>query len=231
MSQTAELTHGHQEPQDLFEQFEDLEQQNSTYVLGMWSFLVTEVMFFGVLFMTYFLYRWRYQDYFYEAHNELSIMWGGINTFNLLISSFAVVMAVRCAQLRNKWGVLKWLGLTQMCALVFMVIKFIEYKSKYDHGIFLLLPGGGTSTFHWHNPEVPANIAQLFFSLYFATTGLHGVHVVIGMIIFAVMMLLYFKDHPIVKKDFIPLELCGLYWHFVDLVWIFVYPLFYLIPK
>ncbi|MCE9558158.1 MAG: cytochrome c oxidase subunit 3 [Armatimonadetes bacterium] len=219
--------HGHK-PEGVFEQYEDLHQQQSTYVLGMWSFLVTEVMFFGVMFMSYLLYRWKYQDMFYQIHHDLSWQLGGLNTANLLFSSFAVVMAVRCAQLKQNGSVLKWLGVVQLCAFGFLAIKAIEYKAKYDHGHLMLIPG---NNFQWHDTAIPAGIGKLFYSLYFAMTGLHGVHVVIGILIFGVMMLLYAKKSHLVQNDYIPLELCGLYWHFVDLVWIFLYPLFYLIPK
>ncbi|MBL8047134.1 MAG: cytochrome c oxidase subunit 3 [Chthonomonas sp.] len=227
MSHAIEHNHGHGN-EEVFEQFENIDQQQRTYVLGMWSFLVTEVMFFGVIFMAYFLYRWKYQAQFYHLHEELNIALGGLNTANLLFSSLAVVLAVRHAQLGENKKVIKWLGVTILCGFIFMGIKAIEYKAKYDHGIFMLIPGG---TFEWHDPMVNAGIAKLFFSLYFAATGLHGVHVVIGIIIFTVLAGLYAKNHKLVRNDYIPLELCGLYWHFVDLVWIFLYPLFYLIPK
>lgn len=220
------IEHGHQE--EVYEQFENIDQQQKTYVLGMWSFLVTEVMFFGVIFMAYFLYRWKYQAQFYHLHNQLNIAWGGLNTANLLFSSLAVVLAVRCAQLKDHKGVLRWLRIVIACGAVFMGIKAIEYYAKYKSGIFMLIPGG---TFDYQYGGVDPSIAQLFYSLYFAATGLHGVHVVIGIIIFAVLHELYRKNHSLVRNDYIPLELCGLYWHFVDLVWIFLYPLFYLIPK
>lgn len=215
-------------PEGVFEQYEDLDQQQKTYVLGMWAFLVTEFMFFGVVFMSYFVYRWKYQDIFYKCHEMLNWQLGGLNTFNLLFSSVAVVLAVRAAQLKNHRSTMGWIAVTILCGLIFLIIKTIEYKAKYDHGIFMLIPGG---TFTWHEPGIPAGVAKLFYSLYFGATGLHGVHVLVGMILFAVLFFMYLRKSRLVMNDFIPLELVGLYWHFVDLVWIFLYPLFYLIPK
>lgn len=222
MSATA---HHPPKPEGVFEQFETLEQQQDSYIIGMWAFLVTEVMFFGALFLAYVVYRWKYQPAFYELHNELDILKGSVNTVILLTSSLSVALAVHYAQLKNKKMQLRMLGATVACAFGFMVIKAFEYGAKIQHH---LLPG---PKFQWDNPDVPASVAQLFFSLYFSMTGLHGVHVVIGIIAIGTLMLLIAKDSPLVKDDFIPTEMVGLYWHFVDLVWIFLFPLFYLIPK
>lgn len=209
---------------EVYEQFEDLGQQQESYVLGMWTFLVTEVMFFGVLFVTYTIYRWKYQPYFYAIHKELDWRLGGVNTTILLLSSLFVALAVHYHQKRDKKKVLLLLSGTQACAFGFLVIKFFEYKAKFDKGH---VPGPG---FTWKEEGIPAHIAQLFYSLYFGMTGLHGLHVIIGIIVFGVLMYLIWKDSPLIT-DYIPTELVGLYWHFVDLVWIFLYPLFYLMPK
>ncbi|MBL8087350.1 MAG: cytochrome c oxidase subunit 3 [Chthonomonas sp.] len=209
----------------VFEQFEDLEQQNESYVVGMWAFLVTEVMFFGALFWMYSLYRWKHQPYWYEVHKELHIPMGGLNTVILLTSSFTMAMAVYYAQHRQKRAQLMCLGATIACACGFLVVKFFEYKEKIAHH---LLPG---ANFQWHNDKVPAGVAELFFSLYFAMTGLHGLHVIIGILIIGTLAILVHRDSVFVKNDYIPTELIGLYWHFVDLVWIFLFPLFYLMPQ
>jgi cytochrome c oxidase subunit 3 len=219
------------EPGAVFEQFEDLGQQNETYVVGMWSFLVTEVMFFGALFMMYATYRWKYQPFWYEIHKDLSIPLGSLNTVILLASSFSMALAVYHAQHINKKKQLMCLGFTLACAFGFLVVKTIEYKGKIDHH---LLP---TLGFQWHSDKVtaagdpiPAGVAELFYSLYFAMTGLHGFHVVVGILVIGALAIMVARDSVYVKADYIPTELIGLYWHFVDLVWIFLFPLFYLMP-
>lgn len=223
MAATADQQH-YVEP--VYEQFEDIEQQQESYVLGMWAFLVTEVMFFGMLFVTYTIYRWKYQPYFFHLHEDLNIPLGGLNTVILLLSSFSIAVAVHFAQKRNKWGQLAALGFTNLCAFGFLIVKGFEYAAKFQKSHF---PG---PNFKWDAVEsgVPAHIAQLFFSLYFGMTGLHGVHVVIGIIVITVLMWMIYVDHRLLT-DYIPVELVGLYWHFVDLVWIFLFPLFYLMPK
>jgi cytochrome c oxidase subunit III len=225
--------HGHEPGQDeVFHQYRDLAQQNESYIVGMWTFLVTEVMFFGGLFLAYMLYRWNYQEDFYKVHRTLSIMWGGINTFVLLASSFSMAMAVYYAQVKKRKEQLMALGFTTFCAFVFLVIKLVfEWKGKFEHGV---LPGPSfTYPYEGMDPVAatasPA-IAQMFYSLYFAMTGLHGLHVVIGIFVIVALMFMTWKKYPQVES-YIPTEMVGLYWHFVDLVWIFLYPLFYLIPE
>lgn len=223
MASTAEHTHDHDV---VYEQFEDIGQQQESYVLGMWTFLVTEVMFFGVLFVTYMIYRWKYQPYFFAIHEKLSIPMGGLNTVILLTSSFTMALAVHYAQKKNKKLTIMNLLATIGCAFGFLIVKFFEYSEKINKGY---LPG---ENFHWDEKAygVPAHIGELFYSLYFATTGLHGVHVIIGIVVIGALAWLIAVDHPIIT-DYIPTELVGLYWHFVDLVWIFLFPLYYLMPK
>lgn len=224
---------GHHGP--LRHQFEDLDQQNECYAVGMWTFLVTEIMFFGALFFAYTLYRWKYQPDFYLLHKMLDIPLGATNTTILLFSSLAMAMAVRAAQLKDRKQCFNWLGVTNLCALGFCVIKYFEWTHKFHTGIIL-----GPS-FQWPSAEyvakvpelanVPERTAQLFFSLYFAMTGLHAIHVLVGMILITTLMVLWWRKNPNVTEDFMPTEMIGLYWHFVDLVWIFLFPLFYLIPR
>ncbi|MBX3118109.1 MAG: cytochrome c oxidase subunit 3 [Fimbriimonadaceae bacterium] len=221
-------SHGHKD--GVYHQFEDMDQQNESYIVGMWSFLVTEVMFFGPLFFVYALYRWQYQADWFLVHEELSWEWGGANTMVLLFSSFTMAMSVYNAQIKNKAKQLMFLGITMACAFGFLVIKTIEWVPKFQHHH---VPGASfdwANTVHGAAANVPDRVAELFFSLYFAMTGLHGIHVVIGIICIAVLMLLVIKDHHLVET-YIPTEMVGLYWHFVDLVWIFLYPLFYLMPQ
>lgn len=208
----------------VFEQYHDLEQQNESYIVGMWTFLVTEVMFFGALFLAYVLYRWKYQTVFWVAHNELDWKLGGVNTVILLISSYTVARAVRYAQLKQRKPQLICLGITIACAFGFLIIKYFEYSAKIEHH---LVPG---ANFQWDVPGIPGNIAQIFFLLYFCMTGLHGIHVAAGILVIGALMYMTWKKYPQVES-YIPTEMIGLYWHFVDLVWIFLYPLFYLIPR
>ncbi len=228
---SADAVHGHGEGEWMVHhQYEDYEQQSESYIVGMWAFLVTEIMFFGALLFAYALYRWQYQPQFYLLHEDLNWLLGGVNTMVLLFSSLAVALAVRCAMLKNRKGVLGWLTITQLCACGFLVIKYFEWHHKYEIGVWL---GDG---FKWpshgsHAESVPANIAQLFYSLYYAMTGLHGFHVIIGILVIGALMYKWYKRDPMVTRDYIPTELVGLYWHFVDLVWIFLYPLFYLMPR
>ncbi len=220
--------HGHGHDEALHHQFEDMEQQNDSYIVGMWTFLVTEVMFFGALFLIYTLYRSMYQLDFYLAHKVLDTRMGMINTFVLLFSSFTVAMSVRFAQLQNRMGVLAMLGITQICAGTFMVIKYFEYQEKFGHHLY---PGPGFGSSPSYLNGASPNFAQLYFGLYFGMTGLHGLHVLIGMIVIGYLMAKWWRNSPMVTKDYIPTELVGLYWHFVDLVWIFLFPLMYLMPK
>ncbi len=201
-------------------QFEDLEQQVESYTVGMWIFLVTEVLFFGGLFTAYIIYRSKYFVDFAYAHQELSVPLGGLNTAILLTSSFTMALAVRSAMLDRWKPQIAYLGLTLLFALGFLVVKYFEYGHKFQHH---LVPG---PDFHFPVPQ--AQHAEIFFVLYFAMTGLHGLHVLVGAIaISALMIRTYLMRNK--RQDFVPVEMTGLYWHFVDIVWIFLYPLFYLI--
>lgn len=217
--------HGHDHHPSLGHQFEDMAQQTEIYITGMWVFLVTEVMFFGALFMAYTLYRWNYQVDFYYAHEHLNVAMGGTNTMVLLISSFFVVMGVQAAQMGNRTRVLAMFGLTNICALIFLTIKFFEYRSKVLDNLY---PGTGFTT----DPAVVhganLNHSEIFYGLYFGMTGLHGLHVLVGILIIGALMRLWFIRAKSVTQDFVYTEMVGLYWHFVDLVWIFLFPLFYL---
>jgi cytochrome c oxidase subunit 3 len=226
----ASIVHGHEHEHDeaLHHQFEDIEQQNESYVVGMWSFLVTEVMFFGALFFTYTLYRWTYQLDFYKAHEHLNVPMGATNTTILLFSSFTMVLAVYGAQIKNRMYVLINLAITIACAFGFLIIKTFEYKDKFDAHLY---PGitFTTNSAELHNANL--NHAQLYFGLYFGMTGLHAVHVIVGILLLSTLFFLWYRRAKSVTVDFVPTELIGLYWHFVDLVWIFLFPLMYLIPN
>lgn len=226
--------HGHSPLQA--HQFEDMEQQNECYTVGMWTFLVTEIMFFGALFLAYTIYRHANLPAFYAISNiHLDIPKGATNTVVLLTSSFTMAMAVYHAQKANRNGQLLFLALTILLSFAFLVIKGFEWEKKFvEHHV----PG---PYFHYVNeaepgqPPIPADehvqqsTAQMFFSLYFAMTGLHAVHVIIGIVVMGTLFVMILRRHPSVQY-FMPVEMAGLYWHFVDIVWIFLFPLFYLIP-
>jgi cytochrome c oxidase subunit 3 len=215
--------HESNEPEVYF-QYEDIDQQQDTYLIGMWAFLAQELLFFGAIFFIYFLYRINYLHDFAQLSGHLNWQLGGLNTAILLASSYFVARAVHRGQTGEMKKQVNWLWATVACAVGFLVIKFFEYKDKIGSGLF---PNEHFAQ-HYHyeaNPEV----ARLFYSLYFVMTGLHGIHVLVGIIIFVVLIRLIKKRSSLIT-DYIPTELCGLYWHFVDLVWIFLYPLFYLIP-
>ena len=220
--QALEHGHGHHHDPHLSHQFEDMSQQNEAYTVGMWVFLVTELMFFGGLFAAYIIYRKTYHDGFLAGAHHLDWKLGGLNTVVLLASSFSMALAVRAAMLKAFRAQFWLLGFTFLCACGFMVIKAFEYYSKWEHN---LIPGPNFDTATYSLPG-----EQMFYSLYFAMTGLHGFHVLIGMIVIATFMIRTIINR---KKDmdYMPLEMAGLYWHFVDLVWIFLYPLLYLIGK
>jgi cytochrome c oxidase subunit 3 len=329
-------------------QFEDLDQQNECYVVGMWTFLVTEVMFFGALFCAYSVYRVLYPATYLDAHKFLDLSWGFINTLVLLTSSLFMALAVHAAQMGWRKKLVGWLIPVILLSFVFLGIKSIEYSSKFEEKLF---PGpnfnypyanqawlvhhyghheggaaaaeggheggheaggenliGSTAPYHGYSAEAfakteiakqydahhrykqfptiqqlaqgydtntyagfnqfrgsarPTNIsgqypsdagadpanggdvftsfqgpagnvenwsnrAQLFFSLYFAMTGLHAIHIIIGIGVMATVAILAWRDHPSVR-DYMPTEMVGLYWHFVDIVWIFLFPMMYLI--
>jgi cytochrome c oxidase subunit 3 len=235
----------------LAHQFEDRTQQDESYIVGMWTFLVTEIMFFGGLFLAYLIYRYKNPEVFVSAHEHLNVYFGGINTLVLLTSSLFMALAVRCAQLKQRGGQILWLLATIAMACVFLVIKGFEYKEKFDHHLFpgpgfrYEVVGGEAGGSGAHAaPAVPAGMdvakvatepdenhkAEMFFNLYFAMTGLHGIHVLIGIIVMGVLAVMIWRRNPAIEY-YMPVEMAGLYWHFVDIVWIFLFPLFYLIPR
>ncbi|MDP2360593.1 MAG: cytochrome c oxidase subunit 3 [bacterium] len=184
---------------------------------GMWIFLFTELLLFGGLFLIYAVYRTLYTHDFHLAAMELNVPLGVTNTFVLLTSSLTMVLAVTALQKGDRASALNSLFWTIFLAGVFLVIKFFEWSAKFVHG---LNPGAE------HLKSLPAG-EGLFYGLYFVMTGLHGFHVVVGMVLLTVIAL-QVKSGRIHQGDFVKLENAGLYWHLVDLVWIFLLPLFYL---
>jgi len=186
--------------------------------LGMWLFIFTEILLFGGLFIVYSVYRFRNPVAFHLAHEELSIPMGFINTVILLISSATVAISISAMQKSDRKMTMIMLSVTLLLALTFLVNKYFEWGAKFEHGMY---PGS----------EVMQNLGHgdmLFFSLYFFMTGLHGVHIIVGMIILGAA-LYKVRTGAVNSKQYALLENGGLYWHLVDLIWIFLFPLFYLI--
>jgi cytochrome c oxidase subunit 3 len=214
--------HAHAHHPALQHHFQTLEQQHEAATLGMWVFLVTEIMFFGGLLMAYLLYRLWYPEAWAEGSLELDIWLGGINTVVLIGSSLTMALAVRAAQTGEQRATVKWLLLTMALGLTFLVIKFFEYLHKYEQNH---IPG---ANFVFESPH--ADQVEIFISLYFALTGLHALHMVIG---FALLSTIAWMAHKrrFSPEWYTPVELSGLYWHFVDIVWIFLFPLLYLVDR
>ena len=207
-------------PEHLAHHFSEVEQQRESAKLGMWLFLLTEILLFGGLFVAYTIYRVWQPDMFYNAHKYLDIYMGTLNTVVLISSSVTMALAIRSMQLDDKRKAVIFLGATLILAGVFLVVKYFEYSHKIHLG---QLPGE-LYTFTGIEGDNP----HIFFSIYFMMTGLHGIHVLAGMGTIAWIL------RRTVRGDFspeyyTPMELTGLYWHLVDLIWIYLFPLLYLI--
>jgi len=186
--------------------------------LGMWLFLFTEVLLFGGLFILYAVYLRRYPEGFRLGGEQLNVWFGGGNTLVLLTSSLSVAMAITALQ-RGRVGQAKILvGVTIATALLFLVNKYCEWSAKIAHGIYPSSP---------HLKQLPAG-EQVFFNIYYLTTGLHGIHVLLGMLLMGWVLWLIRRGR-VNPDDYVTLENAGLYWHLVDLIWIFIFPLYYLI--
>jgi len=204
----------------LVHHFASLDDQKEASSLGMWLFIAQEVMFFGGLFLAYTVYRNLYPAAFAEASHHLDWKLGGINTAVLILSSLTMALAVRAAALGHRKQIVLFLILTVVLGSIFLGVKVVEYGDKFEHH---LVPGA-----HFQFAGAHARPAQIFYSLYFAMTGLHALHMIIGI---PILLLLAWKAHrggygPAYHT---PVEMTGLYWHFVDIVWIFLFPLLYLV--
>jgi cytochrome c oxidase subunit III len=226
---------GHRHPAH---QFETMEQQKESSTLGMWLFLVTEIMFFGGLFTAYMVYRHMYPVAFAVASSTLDVKWGAINTAVLIGSSLTMALAIRSAQVNWRKGIVLFLLLTIALGSTFLGIKAIEYHAKF---VERHVPGDVLNTpFHFvleneHEASVAAAAdplyqrhAEIFFSLYFIMTGVHATHMIIGILILGVLVFYSWRG-KFDSEYHNPLEMTGLYWHFVDIVWIFLFPLLYLL--
>ena len=202
--------------------FDDADQQREASALGMWVFLVTEIMFFGALFTAYVVYRSAFPEAFHAASKELDIALGSLNTVVLITSSLTMALAVHAAQVSRRGMLVVCLLLTIALGTTFLGVKAYEYWHKWHEH---LVPGP-TFVFHGADP----NNAQLFFSLYFAMTGLHALHMIVGIGLLSVLTVRATQG-MFNRFYYTPVELSGLYWHFVDLVWIFLFPLLYLLGR
>ena len=263
--------HAHVHHRALQHHFDTMSQQKEAAVIGMWVFLLTEILFFGGLFVAYMIYRIWYFDAFAEASRSLSLFWGGLNTAVLIGSSLTMAMAVRGAQTNKRQATVSWLILTMILGCVFLGVKVIEYSDKFEHHH---VPG---PNFVWASehaaptsaeatagrpaaegaaehpstslgagataPEAAAGhrklsltpdqlqrTTQIYFSLYFTMTGLHALHMIIGIGLMSVITWMAWKGR-FDEEYYTPVELSGLYWHFVDIVWIYLFPLLYLIDR
>lgn len=193
----------------------------------MWLFLGQEIMFFGGLFAVYLVYRFKYPDAWAAGSFDLDIRLGTFNTVVLLVSSLTMAMGVWSAQTGRQKSLIRYLFLTLALGLTFLVVKFFEYKHKWDHDH---VPGPNFSFASEHFPGAEENNVQLFYTLYFIMTGMHALHMVIGagLLIWLITLAWKGKFGP---QSFMKVELTGFYWHFVDIVWVFLFPLLYLINR
>jgi cytochrome c oxidase subunit 3 len=215
----------------LLHHFAEPQQQRDASSLGMWWFLATEVMFFGGLFCAYLIYRLKYFGDFGAASKTLAVNLGATNTAVLICSSLTVVLAVWAAQTGRRRMLVGNLALTLVLGLAFLGIKSVEYREKFEkHHV-----PGPSFQFHEHIPGHPDQFAnpqhaQIFFALYFVMTGLHALHMIIGLGIFTWLLVAAWKGRFTPEYN-TPVEIGGLYWHFVDLIWIYLFPLLYLIDR
>lgn len=245
----------HSHHRALQHQFDTMEQQKEAGALGMWLFLLTEILFFGGLFMAYMLYRIWYFDAFADASRTLDLTLGGFNTAVLIGSSLTMAFAVRSAQVNLPKATAGWILATIALGGVFLGVKVVEYEHKFaEHHVpgseFVWGEGGHSGSqaegraSDEHTNAVPegatgAPVAvndemqrrtQIFFSLYFTMTGLHALHMIIGMAILSVIAWMAYRGR-FDEHYSTPVEMTGLYWHFVDIVWIFLFPLLYLVER
>lgn len=215
--------------QRLEDQYQDLEQQHQAASLGMWVFLATEVMFFGTLFLAVAVYRYRYVEAFEAASQRLNWKIGGANTLILLLSSLTIVLAVHYAKSAQRKQVVGFLGLTALLGVCFLCFKGAEYYIDYLEN---LIPGWRFDPNEWvtHEGLQPDQVPQvkLFLFLYWVMTGLHALHVTIGIGAVLVMLVLAQRGH-FSATYYAPVDVTALYWHFVDVVWIFLLPTLYLL--
>jgi cytochrome c oxidase subunit 3 len=216
---------------ELLHHFSSAEQQRDASALGMWLFLATEIMFFGGMFCAYLIYRYWYYNEFAAGSRSIDIWLGTINTAVLICSSLTVALGVRAAQMGKRKLLVTLLLITVVFGLAFLGIKGVEWYQKFEeHHV----PGNSFNVDDiirdYPQIHIDPRHEQIFFSLYFAMTGLHALHMVIGLAIFAFLTYKAWKG-VYSPSYYTPVEVGGLYWHFVDIVWIYLFPLLYLIDR
>ncbi|HES59372.1 MAG TPA: cytochrome c oxidase subunit 3 family protein [Caldithrix sp.] len=214
------MNHTETHPSFLAHHFSESEQQRESAKLGMWIFLITEVLLFSGLFTFYAIYRSWYPDMFINAHQHLNVALGTLNTIVLITSSLTIALAIRSMQLNNRRQTIILLITTLALAAIFLVVKYFEYSHKFHLG---QLPGK-----FYTFTGIKGTNPHVFFSVYFMLTGLHGIHVIAGMIAIGWVLHRTINNH-FSAEYYTPIENAGLYWHLVDLVWIYLFPLLYLI--
>jgi len=212
----------HADPPQFQHHFVDMAAQREASALGMWVFLVTEVLFFGGMFTAYVVYRATFRHDFEGASNLLDIRLGAFNTAVLIMSSLTMALAVWASAAGRRKLIIPFLLATILLGSVFLGVKFLEYKQKFEHHE---VPGA-----HFVVPEGLAKPSELFFSLYFCMTGLHALHMIIGIGLLS-WLILKARRGEFTPQYNTPVDLVGLYWHFVDIVWIFLFPLLYLLGR
>jgi cytochrome c oxidase subunit 3 len=285
-------SHEHHHPPGLQHQFEDMGQQEESVSIGMWMFLVQEIMFFGGLFTAYLVFRSRYPMAFAAGSNHLDAFWGGLNTIVLIVSSLTMALTVYYAQKGNRQLQVILIVLTMLFGAVFLGVKAIEYSAKYNDGLVPVtglnkkvraeagehaaaaetkpcyeVSHGGSGEHHYVNPkgefqwtdcslvklaqdhnyltsaekvgyysngEIDANKfrdrVRMFYWIYFVMTGLHALHMIVGLGLMAWLLYKAWR-RTFSAEYYMPVEMAGLYWHFVDIVWIFLFPLLYLLGR
>ncbi len=206
---SSDVIHGHEA---------HVHKDNQGAKIGMWLFLLTELLLFAGLFLLYSAYRYFHSDAFHRAGLDMHTLFGTLNTIVLLTSSLTMALSIAAIQRGKKWLSITFLSSTILLGLSFLTVKYFEWSSEIAKGIY----PGSAKLLDRSNGEI------LFFGLYYTMTGLHGLHVIAGMIVLIFMLVFIVRD-KITKDDYIKLENAGLYWHLVDIIWIFLFPLFYLI--
>lgn len=201
--------------------FHSLPQQRETQSFGMWVFLATEALVFGAMFTGYTAYRFLYHEAFEEVSNHLNLIIGTVNTVVLLTSSLTMALAVYAAQTGAKRMLVSCLGITAGLGIVFLGFKAVEYYLDF---VELLVPGLAFDPAHWSQP----GHVQLFLMFYYIMTGIHALHLIIGIGLLVILLVMAWRDR-FPPANYMPIELMGLYWHFVDVIWIFLLPLLYLV--
>ena len=212
--------------------FADMEQQKNAASLGMWLFLVTEIMFFGGLFCAYLVYRTMHFAALAAGSQTLDIKWGAINTAVLIVSSVTVVLAIHAIQTGKAKTTISYLVITVVLGFVFLGIKAIEYTNKFEENHVPGVHFHFTGTFDDNGKIIPVDEHQveLFFSLYFAMTGMHALHMIIGIGLMSTLAFMTWRGR-FSAQYYTPIENAGLYWHLVDIIWIYLFPLLYLISR